>query len=533
MPLPIIHTLADDTVRSMLARAQDYALRQRQQDAADRLSILKDSWKDVVWHYIVTRYPDRKQITLGELRQALYRRVTLTMNVLRRLTDTVCVAYKRAPLRELEGAPEAVSDAFSKIKKQTRITTLAKDFERHAWALNVIIVVPTVRPDMAGRGKRTDFDVIYPHHAEVTHDGSDPMGDPAAVTYSVKLGSDRTGGDNPLVWVVLDRETWRYYDPNGRPIKTVPHNAGLFPGQVFRLSNPVDDWWDSTRGEGVVDATKNVAHQGARLEWVRDMQDRKREILHSKKEVPPQFMGGVVQLRMDPGEAQYEVHDAEVDPEFHLAMIRWHYHQAAESMRVPSVLADFELSASNYANVTGLAAAQAHEALVEVRSDHIDWLMQAEGSEGDTGLWYKTALVMRGMGHPLAPLLEPDRIADTLKLTFPELALTDHPKSKLEVLEKEVSLGIASTYEAYMRMHPQVRTIDEARERVLEIARQEGELDRFYIEHGIPKDAAIRATSRQELLGRIGGEASGAVRRGEQDDDGSDPGRGADDGDSR
>lgn len=506
-----VYTLGDRLVAEALSRAQRNAARLRQQDAADRYAIMTDDWRHIAWRFIGERYPDSEQVSRQTLRDQLRNRVNITTNVLRRLCDSVCVAYNSEPSRSLTKASDEQAEAWNTLLRQTRVVTRAKDWERYGWALNVAIVLPVVRPDSSnGMGKRLDLDLILPHQAEDVPDGAGGL---SGITYSTIAG---IGEQSHVEWVVVDAETFRYYDVNGKQLNTIAHNAGVFPGVDFRFHHPLDgdDWWCSSRGEGVVNATLNVAHLGARLEFVRDQQDRKREVVVSKRQIPNGVWTGLLQIPDDPADLSYQLHDAVVSPEHHIEHMRWHFHQAAESMGVPSILADFD--AGNVANANPLAAAQVHEALAAVRNEHVAWLTEAEER-----LWYRAALVMRGMGHPLRDTLSADVVHDSFRLVFPPLAFAEHPRAKLEIAEKEIELGILSTARAYMRMHPQCKSLEEAQAAVEAVAIEEGKLNDFYVARNISRDPKQRLVNLAQIQGAMGGRPPNE----DDNDDTDEPGR--------
>jgi hypothetical protein len=519
MPLPIIQTLGENTLALLLERFQDAATRQRQLESQNRVDILTDDWRSLLWAYIHWLYPEQDEGTV-RLVKALKRRATTTINVLSRLTNTVCVAYKQPPTRTLVGASERSQEAFNSILRETRANTRLKSIERRAFALNVDIVVPVVRPDLQRGRKRLDLDEMLPHHTEVTLSETDPMGTPIAAVSHVRDASDRTDSF-PIRTIVLDAQSWRTYDDRGRRVGlNVDHGAGVFPGVPFRFENPLDDWWMARRGDGGVQATLSVAHIFARLDWVRAAQDRKREMVFAKntERIPKQYAGGVLVFPFTPQEAEYGVKDTVTDPKHHIEHIRFVLEQAAESLGIPSTLVDFDPSMQNAAN-SPLGAARKHEALAEVRRSHIEFLVEQEKR-----LWVSAARVMRGMGHPLSGALSPEMIEETLEIDFPPLTFTEHPLTQLQILEKEISLGVSSTVRGYRRMHTDT-TEKEAWAAVEAIADEEGKINDFYVERNIPRDAEQRRQTLAQVQGREGGRQRGERQN---DEDGNEPG-GADD----
>lgn len=507
MPLPIITTAGSLAVAEMLSRAQSINVLARQADAERRILIMQENWRHLVLGYINAIY------STDVVKRSIARRIKRTYNVLQQLCRRVCVAYKIPPLRHIDGTDEQ-QRAFADVLREASIATRAKTWERYAFACNVVIVVPRVVELANGMGRRLSYDMILPDRCEVYTDDDDPMGDPVAIEYTVKSGSDHTG--TPLQRVILDDKAWHYYDHTGVRTRIVEHGAGIFPGAVFRTSDPVDDWWDSHRGDGIVDATIEVAHLAARMDWVRHGQDRKKEVFFAEmlNVIPQQVAGaeGPVQIPLPPGVSQYNVLDVNTSITNHQDHIKAYIYQAAESIGVPAALVSFDFNTGAEAERT--AAQQA--SLADVREENIEWYRKAEED-----LHWKTALVMRGMGHPLASQLPPDLVHSTFRVSFPDLLYIEEPSARLATSEKRVQLGLSSTIREYRRENPSL-TFDEARAQVLAIATEEGDVNQFYIDNNISRDPATRLKTLAQLQGQAGG-LSGGV----SDDAAEQPGRDA------
>lgn len=524
--IPIIQTLGDREVALTLARAQEMNVRARQNDARVRLLMLQENWRHIVWAYINGIYKT------PAVKESIRRRVKGTFNVLQQICNRVCVAYKVPPIRTLKDASEASQQELAKIVKESKLVTRAKKWERRTFAMNVVITVPRVREDVTGSGKRLDYETITPDRCEVYTDNGDPLGDPVRIVYTCKDTADYT--PDPMATVVLDDQAFHYFDSRGRRVAApVVHGAGIFPGTVWRASEPDDDdWWDSHRGSGLVDATIEVAHLAARMDWVRHGQDRYREYAISAEmsTVPNQVAGaeGPQEVPLAPNAFRADALNINTSIDNHLAHIKAYLHQAAESIGVPSVLVDFDMGATNYSNVTGLATAHQHEALGELRASYIEFYREAE----EDSAW-KTALVLRGMGHPSARLLAPDMVKESFAITYPELTFVQEPLARATVSEKRIQLGLSSTIREYHAAHPEL-TFDQAREQVIAIAKEEGEINELYIQ-GNRKRGEANKMNLAQMQGQQGGIKSGEERQPEDDDDddsSSRPGRADSDDDS-
>lgn len=515
MPLPIITTLGDTTIAGMLEAAQAANVRARQADVERRLLMLQGNWRHYVEAYIANTY------RIDAVKLAIQRRVKRTYNLLDQICNRVCVAYSVPPVRELAGAPEETQQAFTALIRESKIVTKAKTWERLAFATGVLVTVPRVRLDPAGQGPRLDYEMILADRADVYTDTADPMGDPQAIVYQLRHGSDFSS--DPMQTVVLDANAWWYLDRAGRRIGKVEHGAGIFPGTVWRLDEPIDDWWCSFRGEGIADATIEVAHLAARMDWVRHSQDRYREYLGGENVdmIPTQAAGaeGPVVIPLPPDSYELDALAVNTPVSNHLEHINSYIRQAAESLGVPAIVVDFEMLQEG-SNADAMNVAQ-HAALAKLRNSHLDYYRQSEHDSA-----WKTALVLRGMGHPAAREIKPDVVRERFAITYPELTFVDHPMKRAEVSEKRIDLGLSSTFREYRGYYPEL-TAAQAREQVLAIAKEEGELNEFYIQHNIPRGAGARLKTLAQMQGAIGGEASGVARQPEDDDDddAGEPGR--------
>lgn len=514
MPLPITTTLADATVARMLLDAQRQSTEARQADAAERLLMLQENWRHLIYAFVNRRYKT------DAVKRAINSHVKTTFNVLLQITRRVCVVYRQPPVRRLKGAPQASQDAWAAVMREAEMSTRMKSVERHVFAVNVAIVMPVVYEDPAGRGKRLRYDELLPHCTEVQTYEQDPMGSPQTATFSIRSGSDFDG--DPLRTAVVDDSAIRYYDKHDRIIggATVNHDAGVFPGVGFRLDHPVDDWWSSTLGSGVVQATKESAHLAARLDWVRFGQDRYKEIMAAEdlQRISQQTAGaeGPLEIPLAPGSFSYQALNVIASIDEHVKHLRLYLHQAADLVGVPATLVDF--AAFGVDAATPQSQATQHAALASLRSEHIEWYRR-----GEHELAWRTALVLQGMRHPLAPLLSPEMVADTFEVEYPDLTYVEDPQTRVTVSVARVQAGLSSTIREYQREHPEL-TFEQAKTQVIAIAEEEGELNELYIRNNWPRGAAGKQTLAQ-AQGAEGGKASGEARQDTTDDPAAEPGR--------
>lgn len=509
MPLPIITTLSDVTTTQMLERLEDRSVHHRQVEISRRVDIVEGDWKDQGLTSL------RRLYRTPAIAEEVAKFWKPSPNIATALLGIVAVAYEHPPIRVLKDASLEAQAAWASAMKESNIRTKARMWERMAWAANVVITVPIVR--RGNRGPELQYETFLPHHTEVFVDPRDPMGGPKAI-----LASYQDIGDNffdqPTRFVVVDDKAWHYYDGEGRITKeSVPHGAGIFPGTVWRLRDPVDDFWSTMYGAGVFDVTIECANIHARMDWVRFGQDRKKETLASKRldQIARQAFkaNGPFEVRMDPADFRYEVHDLNTPVDSFVGHIVQHAREAARLWDIPPDMIDFRPGAEA---LDPSVNAQQHHQVARIRDRSIEWFRRSE----EDNAW-KTALVMRGMRHPLSKLVPPEAVADRFEVNYPKFTFVEHPKVKVEVLEGERDLGVKSTFDCYQELNPG-STPAEARKEVLRVAEEEAELEKIYIEHNLPRRGHDRRQNIAELQGALGGMQGGVARKEKKDDAGRD-----------
>lgn len=498
MPLPIIRTLADEVVREMLELAQERNASARKQDASNRILIEQENYKHLIQQQINRRYETRIA------RDELSKYVTTVWNPQRKIADRVLQAYKRPPRRTLEGAIDADNEAWQKLMADSHFDVRASTFTRWAWTVNVAISVPVVR--QTPTGPRLTYDLILPNVADVYTNLDDPLGDPAILIYEVSDASDFT--DDPVTRVALDSEAWRYFDRHGQEIvsRRVEHGLGVFPGTLWRLENPIDDWWLSHRGARVVDATLAASVTAAAMSAIRKAQNRKMSmvIAESLKSLPENqiFHHEVpIEVEANPSEIDFRVEDMMTSVDEFLKEIDAYYHTVAESYGLFSEQADAVGSASDYANVTSLAQAKRRSALMEIREAQIPWWTESEKDSA-----WKTALMLRNMGHPDS--LDPAMVKDSFRIDYKPITFVDAPQTRLAVYRDKIKLGMMSNVDAIMEENPSL-TRNEAMDRATQVLEDrtwyEGEL----AARNLSRDPEEQTMNIAQLQGRIGGQAGG------------------------
>lgn len=478
----------------------------RMQQAEQRRQVLEGDWRPHVWALM------RRYAYSDEVFAKVAQRVKRSSNVANRVIGKVALAYKVPPMRTIAGASEATQTAFREVVlEESGFAVQTQRWERLVWGMNVVITVPMVHVE-PGRpsGRRLEYAVLTGANTEVVTAEDSPTAIPrASVTMVVERGELQ-----PSKIVILDDQAWTTYTAEGKLQGRVEHGAGVWPGTPWRRIESAD-WWARYEGAGLFEATLEVAHILARLDWIRQGQDHKREVLFTEEmgRVARQVAGSdaFVDIEIGPEDARYQVEDASVPVGEHNKHAIGHARDGASSIGVDPDLLDFKEGAEG---IEPIVAAQKHDELKTLRMGSIEHFRMSERDSA-----WKTALVLRAARHPSAPLLQPSVIMDGYKANWSDLEFVDHPETRLRVIEAQIDLGLKSKVDAFMAEHRVGR--EAAAKEVMRVAEEEAMHADFLSERNTPRLLRDRTSNIAELQGRIGG-ITGGERRNPDDDDPSD-----------
>jgi hypothetical protein len=505
--LPPSTTLRPASPAELVKQVASGPSRARMMEAENRRLILEGDWRPLVWSLLL-KYNYNNLIL-----QAVAARVKRTPNVAKQVIRKVALAYKVPPQRSIADASEDTERAFRRlVLEQGKLQSHPQRWERLVWGLNVVITVPVVYPAPGQPfGRRLGYELLLPSDTEVVTIEDSPTALPIASVTSV-VESGYAAQDGPRKWCVLDDKAWTTFDSRGTQISRVEHGMGVWPGTVWRREDGAD-FWCQELGAGLFDATLEVAHIGARMDWIRQGQDHKREFLFCEdlKAVPRQVAGsdGPVEVELSPSEIKYETHDASVPIAEHVKHQIRHARAGAEALGVDADLVDWVEGSEG---IEPIVAAQKHDELMGLRTATTVHFGLAEKDSA-----WKTGLALQGAAHPLAPLLRPSALADDFEAVWSELDFVDEPEARLRVLEGEVNLGLKSTVDAYMAKHPGM-TREQAKKEIRRIDEEEAERAEFLAKRNTPRLVRDRRSNVAELQGRIGGMTGGEARREARDD---------------
>lgn len=493
-------TLRPATHLELIRQVEAPEVRARMFEAERRRQILEDDWRPLVY----ARMQD-----LGydwQVLAALQRRVKTSSNVAAKVLRKVCLAYRQPPMRSITGSSDEAQRAFrSLVLEQAKLNTLPQSWERRVWLMNRAITVPVVYPsDAHPFGQRLAYETLDGSNTEVvTADGS-PTAEPiASITCLIPHGANRWQRKH---YLILDHVGWWTYDHHGYLLSVAPHGAGVWPGTVWRRSHG-SDWWQRSTGLGLVEATIEVAHIAARLNWIRQGQDHNREMLITERasQIPMQVAGSDKPLHvpLPKDEFEYIIKDAKVSIDEHVKHMVTEARDGVESVGIDPDLLDYREGTEG---LDVIVAAQKHDELVALRAATTEHFRLAERDSA-----VKTAKVLRGARHPQSRLLPPEQIEEHFEAHWSELDFVDHPADRLEVLEHEIDLGLKSRVDAYMALH-RGKSREQAKAELQRIAEEESDLADILVTRNVPGTLRDRIANLAQLQGRIGGMVGGDNR---------------------
>tara|TARA_Y100000310_G_scaffold339617_1_gene432843 strand:- start:4271 stop:5779 length:1509 start_codon:yes stop_codon:yes gene_type:complete len=482
--------LGSQGVRRLVQESDAYgADRTRAATAARTLRILQGNWDRDIDESIDRVF--RQERTKVEVRK--YK--SKARNLARRAVNAGAVAYTQPPRRTLQGVGKGGNKALIDVLDEACIDTQAEQWERLAFGMGVVHVVPAVRKLDRWPTKRLVFDMILPHNAEAIFADDDPE-HPAILVYGIEQGVER--------YCALDSERWAYYDEHFNEVRSVEHGLGRMPAVQFRVrTRPHGDYWDQATGDMLSRATIEVATINAHYRVVRKNSNSKlasffSDMLDDGSEDTISTEQPIARA-VEPGEASFQVHDYETLPDSFIKEMREIGEQVAESIGLPASRMDYQNEGAPY-------SPGEHAALAKLRTGSIKHLSRAERE-----LVWTAVQMMHKFGHPLASKLNPEKVWKTYAADWGALTYVDDPLKMLQVSNELVKMAQSDPVTEYMKTHPNL-TREEARAAVQMHIEERGMVTEFQAKHGIDNNPTAEPKddrdSKSQQEGRVGGQAS-------------------------
>jgi hypothetical protein len=410
-------------------------------------------------------------------------------NLLRAVTDAVCVAYGRGCRRELVGVGEAAASAFAAVVSESGIERKAASLNAQAYLGPV-----AVSPYLDNRA-RLALDMISSERYTAALEGEH-------VTEALwSVGS---------AFVALDASGWTYWDKEGERTGFVPHAAGVAPVVHVTAVDASHDPWLTTRGDGLCDATLDVAALVATMHHARQVASTKQLVVIGPvdKLVGGQILGhptAPIFFNADKNEIHTEIHDRTVEARPWLETISAVIAMAVSAEGLPPGSVTGVASNADWGN---LAINIEGSRLGAIRDKQVPHLKHAEMQ-----LWPLVVDVIRGSVHRFARVLPPgDEVREALAVEFPDLSTAKDLKDRLAAFEAGLPHGLTSAVEFMMASRPELSRVEAQRiiDGNLETYAQRNE---FLASRNAPADASKTGATLAELQGAVGGVASGEARR--------------------
>ena len=255
-----------------------------------------------------------------------------------------------------------------------------------------------------------------------------------------------------------------------------------------------EDYWQRGHGRQLVDATLSVGVTAARMAYIRKNNSGKLSTLTERRgsTTPPgQRVSPERPLILQEG--VFEVHDMVVAVPDFIAEMDAEVEEVAEAYGVPRGSIDRSKSTDPYAE---------HVAVAKQRTNQIKHLRAADQ---ETSI--KTAIVLAAERHPASLVLDPARVAKSIRVSFHELTYQADPISRFDAYDRELSLGLVDHVDVRMREHPDEDRAT-ATAKVEESIEGRNKYSNLLAKHQLSAVASEDGENLAQRQGRIGGQAS-------------------------
>lgn len=458
--------------------------RERRAQAREKRAIYEEAHKGIIQKLVQERLQD------PEVSGYVNRFASRSPNLCKAVVDAVAVAYRRGCRRELHGASDIQSKAFSEIVRESGIDRKASGLNARSWICGPISVSPRLDNKL-----RLGLDTVAPDQVELRF---------AAGGY-IEAALWLAGS----TWIELNSTSWNYYSLDGEQIGSSPHNLGAIPLVPFVSVDNASDFWTRHAHSGLIDATKDVAYKMALGLYVRQVSANKLTVVYSTVQNTPagQSLGHPALpliFSCSPQEAGVEVLDRIVPASDHLTEIAAIITMAISVYGIPPGSVQMVASNSDWGN---LALNVEGNRMGILRDKQVPWLRNSE-----LELWPLACDLIRGSQHRHKNSLPPgDEVREMLRVSFPDLSEPKEEIARLEALERGLPHGLSSAADYLLASRPEL-TRQEAEEEL------QANLDAYAARiemlaaRNVAADPEQGIQSIAQLQGRQGGQASGIAR---------------------
>lgn len=501
-----LRELLSETVRPTGANAR------RRKEFADRFAIQTDDYDHLIRERIQGTHD------LNETVVDLCRWAVGFFNPQKRCVRRMAVAYKRRPIRRIEGAGKTANGKWLKLLRAIGFDAETPEWQKLSVAMNRIVVLVVAQVNDEGE-PIIGFEVVTGAIAEVIREPGTPItAAPGVLCYRLPEASQHHVDPKTPVCVTVDSRWWIWWSSTHQMLRVVEHGMGMFPGADMRSTRPPSsDWWDPTSGRGLTRTVAEVGMIAAVMGLTRKEMCRKMVALFSEAEADEVPAGQTLTHPYKPIVASGQglnliVHDLDQAIDNFLKHIKALQDEAAELLTgAVSTLVDPDPSAPDSAGVAGVSQ---HASVEEMREAQ---QLALDGFEARMAVLIARLATLIGHEHAV----DPEAVKAGSRTQWQRLPLLDKPMERVKVAEEETKFGVTDQVEFIMARDGVSE--EEAMAHLMKLAERRGAFDLFRAKHNQKADPADGEPTNVELdekpgedlrqtQGRAGGQASGEAR---------------------
>jgi hypothetical protein len=444
---------AEDQVKLSKMASLDSKEQQRQKEIEDRIAILEDDWKDQIATDMAPRVSK-------ETAAITYNFITMQENPFKTVTEDLSTLYKTGVSREFDG-PGA--EKYEEIYQNIEMDTLMEQAQFFMNGLNDAALYPVWRDGAV------DVDLLTPNVITVITKAGDPT---AAEKVLIKRRKNEIDDYTPentywVVWTetehywVSSLTLWEPQAIEGNPEMINPYGKIML---VFlHRYRQIDQFWNRTKGNDLIDMNFKNADDRTMDWFTRYFNSFKSLGVTGQYDSLPQGMNLTpdVVIGIEGNGVSMQVLDWQAD----LEGLNQDRAQSVEAVLKPKGITISEQTTGEAES--GIALFIRNRKLKQFREQQVKIMMQAEQELFELiklvdSYWTTGKAVDDGT---------------TLTITYEAEEIYIDPQVKLEIQEKEMSLGLASKVDIFMARNPDFKgDRQEALKKLQEIADENNEL---------------------------------------------------------
>jgi hypothetical protein len=453
----------------------------RKASAAARMKVDARQHRELIEAEICRIYKDE------EIRAQILEHASVAKNLQRMVTDRVAVLYTRPPRRSLADVEEDEARRFLAAYKDAKTDTEAETWNRYAFYLGVVHVIPRFE------GGAIRWVTITPDHSDVLEDHA---GDAAILVYA--------SNSHGAARVAVDAERWWWLSKDWQVIIEEEHELEMRPWVPFRIERPPrSDYWNRGSGQDLLDATLTIGRIYAQMRWTRTNNSKKLTTVHHGQNVAVpenQNLGSNQPVVFEgDGQVDFRVHDTIVPVDQFIAEIGELVETTLENYGLPANAVDFDTNSTRDAANVNL-----YDALTKLR----DRQMTPAG-DAELELARRVGALLRRYTEFS---VDDKTIREGFRCRYARLTFADTPRDRVTTAIEEMKLGATDPYDFYGEEHPDL-TREECMAEVHEHVRARAEFYEFFRSFNMSLDPSDDLKTGAQLNGQLGGRASGVARQ--------------------